>query len=136
MNTVPTSRLVELNAHFDSKLKEINFAQRRADGAYGEEGSGMKTAAKVAGAGALAAGGLYLRGRAATGFKGPNPRSVGATMIGGANALKGDARRAVGAIGDLAAQGGAKLNAAGRNIKARALLATRAAKAKMPFGKK
>jgi len=114
--------LINLSARLNDKLAAsgvVNFATRRADGTYGDENSGAKTAAKVAGAGALVAGGLYARGRMATGMKGPNPRSVGATMVGGAQALKGDVRQAAGAVGDLAAKGGAKMNAVGRNLKAR-----------------
>lgn len=133
--TVPTSRLVQLNARLDRKLQTVDFAARRADGTYDDKDSGLKTAGKVAGAGAAVAGGLYLRGRAATGLRSPNPRSAVDTIKAGANALKGDAGSALAKGSAAMAPVLAKANAAGRSMKAGALIAKRRVAAKMPFGK-
>jgi hypothetical protein len=115
MNTVPTARLVELNAHFDSRLNEIGFAQRKD-----EENSGAKTAAKVAGVGALAAGGLYARGRLArnggkwgrTGVRGVLDADGGmGGLKGAATSVASDIKRGAGmTVNDVKGAAGALRN--------------------------
>jgi hypothetical protein len=114
MNKVNVSRLVELNAHFDSRLEEVGFAQRRED----EKPSGLKKAAVATGAlGAAALGGTYLRGRRAIAKSGAPVLmkdgkavmpGVGATLRAGAGALKGDASTAAGYVGDKLSSAGTK----------------------------
>lgn len=135
-----TSSLVELNARLDSKLKQVGFAVRPQND--DETNSGLKTAAGVAGVGALAAGGLYARGRFGASGGGSllgapvgGVRGVLDTMKGGANLLKGDVGSTAAKVGNLAVQGGKKANAVGRSMVASSLLAARKVKAKLPFGK-
>jgi hypothetical protein len=129
MPNVNTARLVQFSSKLDSKLADagIQFAARRKDGTYGDDNSGMKTAAGVAGAGALAAGGIYARGRVAQtkalrpGYAVDNSLSgVAGTFAAGGRALKGDVRNAATQAGNIAARTGKKLNVSGRNVGAAA----------------
>ena len=123
MPTVSTARLVQFSSKLDQKLADagVQFARKE------DENSGVKTAGKVAGAGALAAGALYARGRMAAG-KGAPHVGIRETIKGGAQAVKGDVGLLAAKTGALAAKGGTVLNQAGRNALAASMKAAKSAR--------
>jgi hypothetical protein len=113
-----TRTLVNLSARLDSKLEGAGVINFSGDPRKDEKPSALKRAAVVAGAGALAAGGLYARGRLArNGGKWGSTKapgrfasdtsgpSVGQTVVSdlkrGFGMTKNDVTSAAGKVGDM-----------------------------------